>query len=86
MSEIVGIEPGQIWHENDKRMDRNVLVLSLSNGSAEIVTVTKIGGRWERAPRARNSWAQVHRFGKGTHGGYTFVEDLTTAHHKPRRS
>lgn len=64
---------GQIWHENDPRQDRNVVILAVAfvGGAryARIATVAPDG-----SVSRRKTFADVARFGETARGKYSYVK------------
>lgn len=65
------IEVGQIWQEQDPRVERFVRIESVGTGprSIRIRTVYVESGQWVKDPSSRGSFASRERF-NGKRGGY----------------
>lgn len=62
------LETGQVWREDDKRMERYVVITGVFEHGVAVRTVVREGRRWVYSPRSRDLNAKAERFGKK--GGY----------------
>ena len=64
------VRVGQVWRECDNRFVRDVIVLSVENGSVRVKTMASSTGTCGRTTRVSEG-----RF-NGKHGGYALLEDI----------
>ena len=59
------VQPGQIWKDNDKRTQRTLLILTVSDGYAYV----------ECKETSRRTKIRLNRFNPNRQTGYTLVKD-----------
>jgi len=62
--------PGQIWKDNDKRIDRYVRITGIG---AEFVRMVRVNEDGTDYPKAYNTASRAARFREPGRNGFTFV-------------